>query len=394
MKKFLLPLFLLSVIFSRAQMGITASVYMMPATVPCDSCFTFSTNVAGGNPPYTYQWTFAGPPSAIYTSQTFTHCLSQPLDSAHYLWFHVSDVGGMNTFDWPLFGVPIKFTSQPICIVSVDSASGKNLIVWEQTTDPTVVSYSIYKETTTSGIYALIGNVHRNNFSTFTDLTSNPAQVAARYKISLIDSCGNESSQSLAAKTIHLIVNAGLPNTWNLNWDNAEGFPVVKSRIWRQHNSQPPVLIDSVQSSLNSYSDMNAPGGLLHYTLEAISTNVCKPSLKTIFSPMNSYSSSFSNFVDNSAFLAVNEENISENISVQPNPFSAEITLSITDLGFQHKDLKFQLYDVFGKIIFSDVIPSGVRNLLIKRNNISQGIYFYKLFDSEKIIAAGKLIAQ
>src|ERR1051325_5856765 len=163
MKKYILFPFLFSSLFSCAQMGITASIYMMPASVPCDSCFTFSANVSGGIPPYGFQWTFAGPPSTIYTTQTFTHCLHQPLDSTHYLNFHVSDSGGMNTLDWPLFGPPIKFTSHSVCLVTVDSASGKNLIAWEQTTDPTVVSYNIYKETTTSGIYNVVGNVHRNN---------------------------------------------------------------------------------------------------------------------------------------------------------------------------------------------------------------------------------------
>ena len=382
--------FLFSAIFSHAQMGITASVYMMPVSVPCNSCFTFSADVSGGNPPYNYQWTFAGPPSVTYSTQTFTHCLSQPLDSAHYLWFHVSDVGGMNTFDWPLFDAPIKFTSHPVCMVSVDSASGKNLIVWEQTTDPSVVSYNVYKESTTSGVYTLIGNAHRNSFSTYTDSTSNPAQVAARYKISMIDYCGNESYPSNAAKTIHLAVSAGMQNSWNLNWDNAEGFPVVKFRIWRQHASQSTVLIDSVQSSLNSYTDMNAPGGLLHYTLEAISTNVCNPSLKTIYSPVNSYSSSFSNFVDNSAFLGVDELNSNATVSVYPNPFTGKTALCIRNS--QINCFEFILYDVYGNELRSEKINS--RSFTIDRKDLPAGIYFYKMAGAGSFFETGKLIAR
>ncbi len=391
MKKIISTLFLFPVLFIQAQMS--ATLYMMPASAPCNSCFDFSANISGGTPPYTYKWTFAGPPSVSYTTQTVNHCLTHPIDSAHYIYFEAWDGAG-NMLQWPLFTPPIAFSPITICMVTVDSTLGKNLIIWDQTTDPTVISYNIYKETTSAGIYAVIGNVRRNDFSTYTDLSSNPDQVAARYKLSMIDSCGNESFQSLATKTIHLTVSSGMQNTWNLNWDNAEGFPVVKFRIWRQYNSQPPVLIDSVQSSLNSYTDMNAPGGLLHYTLEAISTNVCNPSLKTNFSPINFYSSSFSNFVDNSAFLGLNEEYISENISVQPNPFSTTTVLRITNLNqLRMGEMQLKIVDLCGNEIYPTVIRNS-DSFVISKENISPGIYFYKILDSEKTIAAGKLIAQ
>ncbi|MBI3500940.1 MAG: T9SS type A sorting domain-containing protein [Bacteroidetes bacterium] len=387
MKKILLLSFLiLQIAISNAQPNIVINANPASSS-PCDTCFIFSANLNGwGTAPFAYEWNINNPPVATGTSATISHCFNHIPNAGDTIYLKVTDAFGQIGYGFMIMNsiYPILNAVHSICIVTVDSASGKNIVVWEQSTDTTVASYNLFKETTMSGVYALVGNILRNSFSIFLDTSSHPEQVAARYKISMLDHCGFESQESSAVKTIHLTVSAGLPGTWNLNWDNAEGFPVVKFRIWRKHASQNPMLIDSVQSSLNSYSDVNAPAGLIHYFLEAISTNVCYPSMKGFFS-------SFSNFVDNSAFLGVNEEDISKNISVNPNPFSTSAIFTI-DSGVRVQNSRFELFDVFGKQVKSFQVTS--QRFEIVRGNFPSGIYFYKLCDENKIISSGKIIIQ
>ena len=88
------------------------------------------------------------------------------------------------------------------------------------------------------------------------------------------------------------------------------------------------------------------------------------------------------------------KENLS--LKIYPNPFNESTTLEIKDSGKGIKDLEMKIYDVFGREAARSVIPSGARNLIIKRNNLQSGIYFYKIISlseegSGKILASGKL---
>ena len=90
-----------------------------------------------------------------------------------------------------------------ICIVTVDSATGKNLIVWEKS-GPIGWMYHIYKEGTQANVYFGIGGVPYDSLSIFLDSLADPRQRSWRYKISCVDTCFNESDLSSVHKTMHL----------------------------------------------------------------------------------------------------------------------------------------------------------------------------------------------
>ena len=110
-----------------------------------------------------------------------------------------------------------------ICLVSVSPIGNHNTVVWDKTSLTGIESFNIYKESSVIGAYFLAGNVHYDSLSQFTDLGSDPAIRAWRYKIASVDNCGNESILSLHHKTIHLTSNVGLNGDINLIWSHYEG---------------------------------------------------------------------------------------------------------------------------------------------------------------------------
>jgi PKD repeat protein len=101
---------------------------------------------------------------------------------------------------------------------------------------------------------------------------------------------------------MHLTVNAGPANSWNLIWDKYEGFAVPTYRIWRSDSTQNFVLIDSVQGSSFTYSDINPSSGGLYYAVEVV-----KPGGPCIATSNNkastNYNSSRSNHADNGLII-------------------------------------------------------------------------------------------
>ena len=87
-----------------------------------------------------------------------------------------------------------------IFLVTVDSADNVNQIVWRKPDTNNIVAFNIYKETTTAGEYDIIGTVPYVQKNRFLDTASHPNVKADRYKISIIDNCG-ESPPSKHHKT-------------------------------------------------------------------------------------------------------------------------------------------------------------------------------------------------
>ena len=169
------------------------------------------------------------------------------------------------------------YAYQDICMVTVDSATGKNVVVWEKTPNVAIASFNIYKETNVSGVYALLGNRPYDSLSVMLDLASNPLVSAERYVLTVVDTCGNESAFSTAHRTMHLTVNKGQGNDWNLIWNAYEGFTPSSYKIYRADTSLNFVNIATVAGSSNYtylYTDKNAPVNVtLYYYVEIVHPN-------------------------------------------------------------------------------------------------------------------------
>lgn len=183
------------------------------------------------------------------------------------------------------------YQGQEICIVTVDSVSGKNQIVWEKQSGAGIDSFVIYRETAVSGVYDAIAEQAFAEFSTFIDTGSNPQQISNRYKISTINICG-ESGLSTPHKTIHLTSNVGINNEVNLIWTPYEGFNYSTYYIYRGPSLSQLSLLYQTSSVNTSYTDLTPPAPPVYYQVEVVNPAGCVPTAKT-----TSYSSSRSNLL-------------------------------------------------------------------------------------------------
>ncbi|MBC8342596.1 MAG: immunoglobulin domain-containing protein, partial [Bacteroidetes bacterium] len=238
-------------------------------------------------------------------------------------WCSVIDQYGCQaTSDTINVNVSLPFANEQLCIVGVDSATQKNIIVWEKTPNVGVVSYNIYKETTVTGVFNLIANKDVDSLSTFIDVSSNPVAKRERYAITSIDTCANESALSPVHATIHLAVSPYQNGGWTLNWLSYNGFIPATYYIWRADVNYNWILIDSMAASSTQYNDPTAPDSCF-YALEILKPGLpCVPSTSKV---NTNYNSSRSN-IANTFF-----QTLVANFNANPNSGNIPLTVQFYD---------------------------------------------------------------
>lgn len=154
-----------------------------------------------------------------------------------------------------------------IAIVNINPDNGKYQINWLAERFPKeVASVNVYKETTHSNVYELLANVPVAENS-YTDLASQPDVTASRYHISYVLPYG-ESQRSDDHQAMHVMINQGMNNTWNLSWSHYEGAEVDCYRILGGTTADNLQPIAEVSGHISSYSDIQAVGGMKYYAVE------------------------------------------------------------------------------------------------------------------------------
>jgi uncharacterized protein (TIGR02145 family) len=251
--------------------------------------------------------------------------------------------------------------TQNICVVGVDSLTNNVRVVWEKPITSAIDSFFIYRETSVSNVFAQVGARPYDSLSVWLDPNANPAVQSYRYKISALDTCGVETPLSSFHKTIHLTINQGVGNTWNLIWSNYEGISFGSYNIYRGTTPNNMSLLTTIQSNLNSYTDLTAPAGNVYYQIEIINPNNCNPTKSM------SYSSSKSNIVNtNSSSL---EEIIEPHFVVYPNPANELLTIESES----KMNNKFFVFDAVGRVVNSGLMSSSKNTLDI--SGFSKGTY-------------------
>lgn len=266
------------------------------------------------------------------------------------------------------------YAQQELCLVTVDS-SNHNMIIWEKPTiDAGIVTYKLYKETNANNVYELLTTIPYANMTTYLDTASNPAQQSERYRISVIDTCGNESDMSTPHKTMHLTVSTGV-GVYNLIWENYEGFVFPTYTIYRGATSNFLLPIGAIQSSLTTFTDYQ-PIGTFYYRIAVMKGDSCWASgtAKDMSGP---FSQSLSNIEDNGIiFTGINSTKSENHISVFPNPFSESTMVYFTNN--THSNYILSITDVTGKIIrqIKNIIDN---NIEITKGDLSSGFYMIEL---------------
>ncbi|MBU0764532.1 MAG: T9SS type A sorting domain-containing protein [Bacteroidetes bacterium] len=268
---------------------------------------------------------------------------------------------------------------QEICMVTVDSMSLWNMIVWEKVEDIGAMYYVIYKKT--GGNYDSIGVKYYDEMSEFIDYASTPDVHSDFYKISVVDSAGNEHPKSPYHKTINLSIVQGVPNTtMTLIFDEYEdesgNFQPTQYLIYRGTSLADLTLLASVPIGILTYDD---PGVYDVFTYRVIIdlAGECIPTSidKAQGGP---YSHSYSNLEDNAIIIddGIAGIEFSHDITIRPNPFSQRTTIKFSN---SHNTRYYlTVTDITGQVVFLD---NNIRedHFILEKGNLTPGYYFVEL---------------
>jgi len=232
-----------------------------------------------------------------------------------------------------------------LCMISVD-VNNHNEVVWKHWEGDAM--YNIYREGIQSGQYDLVATMEPNNQNRWIDTASDAKMHSYRYKISAIDTCGNESSLSEAHKTMHLTINAGQNNSWNLIWTAYEGTAYSTYNIYRatEDTLGAFTLIGTMPSGNTSFSDFTAPAGYVYYMVEIILNEPCV--LTT------SLSSIHSNIASNNPNVGIAETlRATSSLRVYPNPTNGQLHITMGHAPLW-ENAKYVIYNVVGQVVMQN----------------------------------------
>ncbi|MCU0432498.1 MAG: FG-GAP-like repeat-containing protein [Bacteroidia bacterium] len=345
----------------------------------------------------TYVWTL--PPGATLASGSGTNSIT--VDFAANAQSGGISVFGQNACgngDTAFFSIGFaQVTPSDVCLVTVDSNSQYNRVVWEKPVATDIDSFFIFREIT-ANVYVQVGAVDYDSLSVFVDSVyqplANPNVTYHRYKIASVDSCGNQSPQSVHHRTLFLQSNVGVGGVVNLSWSQYEGAVVSFYRILRDStNNGQWEVIDSVSGNNTLYTDINPPVSAavnnIRYKLQTVWLVSCNPTRNIVTSE--------SNLGDVPRILfSVAEFGLGGQVFVYPNPSDGNfaVTCPYSETGY-----RLAVYDAPGRLVYTQDVES--RNLSRGQNRIdlplaqlASGTYFLVMQDAEGRSARLKLIIQ
>jgi hypothetical protein len=273
-----------------------------------------------------------------------------------------------------------------ICMVTVDSLTNSNRIVWEKPVSNEIDSFYVYKEGDQANIYTRIASIAYSQLSEFNDVNSNPLIRGYRYKLGLRDTCGGISALSAFHKTIHLQIFPGTGNSRQLSWSHYEGINFVSYEILRKLPGQGYQLLATLPSNLNTYTDLNPVSADADYKVEVVLPQVCV----SVARMEGAYGRTRSNVGNNQAILLVpqgiNENKIFGNLHLFPNPAS-----SYSEVFFESESsqtIQVDIKNISGQLIRRTSFQSLSGMNKFRLENSSPGMYFIELSsaDSQKVV--------
>ncbi|OFY37475.1 MAG: hypothetical protein A2275_10400 [Bacteroidetes bacterium RIFOXYA12_FULL_35_11] len=360
-----------SVLTNSAELKvIDISIVSSPDTVICKGDTSALLVTAVSNHPaesgtLVYNWS----PSMGISNVNSENPNAYPIASTNYV-VSATEQTGCSGIDSTLITVRIPFANQQLCYVTVDTITWRNKIIWEKTPGVGIASYCIWVETTTEH-YERLACVNHDNPANYVDVTSSPEVKAYKYKISVIDTCGNESDYSFFHKTMKLIVNTNSTNA-NLQWSSyIDESGTYVPEIYIIYRSTSTTTFDSINYTPGSEGFINFtdPNGssLYYYMVGVKKTDGCNSSKE------NESVISFSNYKKGAN--GVSEILFYNKINIYPNPFHDETTVDLNDKMIKSILIK----DITGKIV-KDYSNINQREVKLYNENLTSGIYLIEVY--------------
>jgi len=251
-----------------------------------------------------------------------------------------------------------------ICLVTVDTTSSYNIIVWDRTaqiSNLTIDSIKIYRTSILNGD-SLIATVDFDSLSQYEDHGANPNLQSWKYRISGVDSLGNEGPMSLPHRTMHFSLLAQ-GDSIKLLWTPYVGKSLNHYRCWA--DSTGSTNWDLVNSTTNatdtSWWDNMAPidWSNLDYLVDVDWNFTCTSTKQQSHNTTRSNRATMSGQTPTKV-----DVHTIENIKVYPNPTNSEAKVVFSSP--QLTDLNITVVDINGKIV------QEVKNLIVYGQNTYQ----------------------
>lgn len=267
--------------------------------------------------------------------------------------------------------------AQQICVVTVDSSSVHNEIIWQKNGVSNVDSFRVYR-VQTAVLDTLIGTVDYADLSKLVDVTANPNVTSYTYKIAAVDFCGNEGPKSLPHQTIHLqsIYTPGPPQKMDLSWNLYSGATVLNYRVLRDTNNSGNwvVLINNLAPNATSYTDYTIPAGAnsVQYRVDVIWMNSCDPTQKVSQSIVNTTKSNTKDFVISIPTNINSQNELLNSLTLFPNP-----TKDLFDLEFKAgiESFDVEIYNQLGSVLKSSHLTYTDKTT-VDISDLSSGVYY------------------
>ena len=276
-----------------------------------------------------------------------------------------------------------------ICMVTVDTATHKNLIVWEKPTSNHIKAFKIYREESTDE-YFPIGEVAYSDLSQFIDTSSKPSVHADKYKIAVMDSCGNESPLSPYHQTMNLSKAQGSEDNeivlfWNKYEDESGDFIPADYKIYRKEVGENWYLEDSVSGGLSSYNYNVKNVKIREHFIVAIDMPTCTPTRAS----GGPYYQSVSNIedegiVDNKISTIASDFDI----TLYPNPNTGQFIIGFSQLALG----TIQIFDISGKTIVNEEFTHKTK--WTNDNVLEKGMYLVKINVQEQGVQVMKMVVE
>lgn len=294
----------------------------------------------------------------------------------------------VSTYNLEVFSTVSDLPAE-ICFVSVNE-NDNNIIVWKRPDGTLIDSFFVFRESITqTNKFDLIGKYAYEDENMFIDEGSDASVQSNMYKISMKDVCGNYTSMSIPHKTLHLTVNKGFGNTWNLIWEPYEGTYVSNYKIYRGNSISSMEQIGSSSASNTTYTDEDVSTGHKYYQIEMTLPGNCSSStLKS-----TAYTSTRSNIISTEDVTAISSFQ-SNTLNIYPNP--ARDFLRV-DMGLNYDESKnyiLKMINTTGSLILETRITGQVH--VVDVNGLSQkGLHMVQIFDnSGLIIGTNKILIE
>ena len=276
---------------------------------------------------------------------------------------------------------------QTICLITLDSTTQRNQLIWDIGDTANLEGFILYRENSIANHYDSLTFIHRDSANYYIDMSANPATRNWRYIMQRYDRCGyildpyyTNGGYLFRYNTLHLQQGISTNNSINLSWNNSinnvpipgYGLFVQSFFIYRSNGQGPFQCIDSVPSSVGSYTDVNPSQGLNLYQVGVRKINPCNI-------VRSSNGESMSNMIS-TTFTGLHNPTNHRFFDVYPNPAKSVVTV---DLNQSATDWHLELTSPDGRIVFQTSGRDGGKTS-IDIGSLSGGIYVVKVSSDGK----------